>query len=58
MSIAQLDNQREIELTMARWHAYQEYGETVSHEAMLEWLESWGTENEKSCPAKPEIGLT
>ncbi|MBQ0779896.1 CopG family ribbon-helix-helix protein [Thalassolituus sp.] len=44
--------QRENELTMARWEEYQETGETVSNDAMTEWLESWGTEDEKSCPAK------
>jgi predicted transcriptional regulator len=44
--------QRENELTMARWEEYQETGETVSNESMVEWLESWGTEQEKPCPVK------
>lgn len=44
--------QRENELTMARWNEYQETGETVSNESMMDWLESWGTEQEKSCPVK------
>ena len=44
--------QRENELTMARWEEAQETGETVSNEAMMDWLESWGTDQEKPCPVK------
>ena len=44
--------QRENELTMARWEEYQETGETVDNEAMTDWLDSWGTDEEKSCPVK------
>jgi predicted transcriptional regulator len=44
--------QRENELTMARWNEFQETGETVSNESMMNWLESWGTEQEKPCPVK------
>jgi predicted transcriptional regulator len=44
--------QRENELAMARWGEYQETGETVSNESMMEWLESWGTDQEKPCPVK------
>ena len=44
--------QRENELTLARWEEYQETGETVSNNAMTDWLESWGTEQEKPCPVK------
>ena len=43
---------RENKLTLARWEEYQETGETVSNEVMMEWLESWGTEQENSCPVK------
>ena len=43
---------RENELTMARWKEFQETGETVSNESMLNWLESWGTGQEKPCPVK------
>ena len=43
---------RENKLTLARWEEYQETGETVSNEIMTEWLESWGTEQENSCPVK------
>ena len=43
---------RENELTLARWEEYQETGETISNEDMMEWLESWGTDQEKPCPVK------
>ena len=42
--------QRENELSMARWKEYQETGETVSNDEMTEWLESWGSDQEKPCP--------
>ena len=44
--------QRENELTIARWEEYRETGETISHESMVEWLETWGTDQEKPCPVK------
>lgn len=44
--------QHENELTLARWEEYQETGETVSHDDMTQWLESWGTDQEKQCPVK------
>ena len=44
--------QRENELTLARWQEYQEAGEAVSNAAMMDWLDSWGTDREKSCPVK------
>lgn len=44
--------QYENDLTVARWEEYQETGETISHEAMTDWLESWGTDEEKPCPVK------
>lgn len=44
--------QRENELTMARWEEYQETGETVNNEDMMDWLDSWGTDEEKPCPVK------
>ena len=43
---------RENQLTLARWEEYQETGEAVSNEVMMEWLEFWGTEQENSCPVK------
>ena len=44
--------QYENDLTVARWEEYQETGETISQEAMTNWLESWGTDEEKPCPVK------
>jgi len=44
--------QRENELTMARWEEYQESGEAVNNETMMDWLDSWGTDEEKPCPVK------
>lgn len=44
--------QRENDIAMARWEEYQETAETISNETMTEWLESWGSDQEKSCPEK------
>ena len=44
--------QCENELTMARWQEYQETGEIVNNEAMMDWLDSWGSDEEKPCPVK------
>lgn len=43
---------RENKLTLARWQEYQETGETISNQTVTEWLESWGSEQEKPCPVK------
>lgn len=44
--------QKENELAVARWEAYQETGETVSNDSMMEWLDSWGADQNKPCPVK------
>ncbi|HCH31748.1 MAG TPA: CopG family transcriptional regulator [Oceanospirillaceae bacterium] len=44
--------QHENELAVARWEEYQETGETVSNEAMTDWLGTWGTDKEQPCPVK------
>lgn len=44
--------QHENEISLARWQEYQETAETADHEAMMAWLESWGTDQEKPCPTK------
>lgn len=44
--------QRENELAIARWEEYQETGKLVSNDAMMDWLDSWGTDQEKPCPVK------
>ncbi len=33
-----------------RWQRYQETGEYVSNEAMMSWLDTWGTDEEGECP--------
>lgn len=38
--------------TLARWEAYKENGEFVSNQSVIDWLDSWGTEQEKPCPEK------
>lgn len=44
--------QSENELTVARWEEYQETGETVNNQGMVDWLDSWGRDEEKQCPVK------
>ena len=36
--------------TVARWDAYCQTGQSVPHEAVMQWLESWGTDNEMEPP--------
>lgn len=36
--------------TIDRWEEYRQTGATVSNEAVIEWLDSWGTDNEKKSP--------
>jgi predicted transcriptional regulator len=38
--------------TLERWEAYKENDETLSNEAMMDWLDSWGSKQEKPCPVK------
>lgn len=49
---AEETKEREKHLALARWEQYQETGELVSNEAMVDWLDSWGTDQEKPCPVK------
>ncbi len=44
--------EHEKQETLARWECYQETGQVVSNGNMNEWLDSWGTDQEKPCPAK------
>ena len=37
--------------TLDRWEMYKATGEVAEHDAVMDWLESWGTKNEKPCPA-------
>lgn len=38
--------------TLTRWEAYKENGESVNNQAMMDWLDDWGTEQERTCPEK------
>ena len=50
--IDQLETQeKQRQETLERWEAYEQTGETIDHDAMLEWLESWGNDKENSCPS-------
>lgn len=42
--------ERRRQETLERWEAYEQTGETVEHDAMAEWLGSWGEDEEKACP--------
>ena len=42
--------EKEEKLLVDRWNHYQETGESISHEAVANWLETWGTDKESSCP--------
>ena len=42
----------EAQEVLARWERYQETGETVSNDTAMQWLDSWGTDQEQSCPVK------
>lgn len=50
--IDQLETQeKQRQETLERWEAYEQTGEAIDHDAMVEWLESWGDDKEKSCPS-------
>ncbi|MEK6725169.1 MAG: CopG family ribbon-helix-helix protein [Deltaproteobacteria bacterium] len=36
--------------TIERWRAYQKDGKHVSNEAMIAWLDTWGTDKETGRP--------
>jgi predicted transcriptional regulator len=36
--------------TMERWERFEASGETVSHDVVEAWLETWGTDREGKCP--------
>ena len=33
------------------WNEFQKTGESVSNEKVMEWLDSWGTDNETEAPS-------
>ncbi|GJM10850.1 MAG: CopG family transcriptional regulator [Lysobacteraceae bacterium] len=44
--------EREKALALARWEHYKSTGEQVSNEDVMDWMESWGTDQEVPCPVK------
>jgi predicted transcriptional regulator len=36
--------------SVARWEEYCHTGKSVPHDAVMKWLESWGSENELEAP--------
>jgi len=38
--------------SLSRWEAYKENGVSIDNESMMEWLDSWDTDQERSCPEK------
>ncbi len=42
--------EHERQLLLDRWNRYQETGESVAHEKVVNWLETWGTDKEGPCP--------
>jgi len=36
--------------TLERWETYQQTEEYISHDDMVDYLESWGSDSEKACP--------
>ena len=42
--------EKERQLLINRWNRYQETGDSISHEAVTKWLNTWGTDEESECP--------
>ena len=38
--------------SLARWEAYKENSESITNQSVNDWLDDWGTEQEKPCPEK------
>lgn len=49
-----LDREEEAEKirqdTLERWKRYEATGETINHDVVDAWLETWGTDQEGTCP--------
>ena len=46
----QLESEQRRQEALERWEAYEKTGNTIEHNTMTNWLESWGDDKEKSCP--------
>ena len=44
--------ENEKQEALVRWERYQETGIVVSNDSIMEWLSSWGSDQEKPCPEK------
>jgi len=44
--------EKEDRESLIRWEAYKENGEYIDNKSVIDWLDSWGTDLEKSCPEK------
>lgn len=42
--------ERERQVLLDRWERYKDTGESIPHEAVVKWLETWGTDKEGPCP--------
>jgi predicted transcriptional regulator len=38
--------------TLERWERYQATGEHIDNEAVMAWLDTWGTDEEVECPVQ------
>jgi predicted transcriptional regulator len=38
--------------TLSRWEAFQENGETITNDQVLEWMDTWGTDDGGPWPQK------
>jgi predicted transcriptional regulator len=41
--------------TLERWTQFEATGETVNHEMVATWLETWGSASETKCPIVPHV---
>ncbi|WP_295801717.1 ribbon-helix-helix protein, CopG family [uncultured Microbulbifer sp.] len=44
--------EREKAIALARWEEFQRTGKSASNEDVMEWLDSWGTDQEKPWTGK------
>ncbi|MGB5279011.1 MAG: CopG family ribbon-helix-helix protein [Gammaproteobacteria bacterium] len=44
------EEEKERQLLQDRWIRYQETGESIPHDTVMKWLETWGTDKEDPCP--------
>jgi len=42
----------EKQILLDRWNRYQETGESISHDKVTNWMNTWGTDKERACPTK------